>query len=202
MITDKIFHTIKFIGGANKFEALPICNLPEIVFWGRSNVGKSSTINSIFNHKNLARVSQNPGRTQQINLFMLGKNEAVVADLPGYGYANVSKVISENLYQLCYDYINTRQFLRMFLLIDSRRGLMMADLDVLTALQSLGHKVSFILTKSDLVDNNRIATLKEELKQFNVESFTMSNKTKNGALELRNKIINILNASKNRSKKS
>jgi GTP-binding protein len=134
---DKIFNSIKFIAGANKFEALPDNNLKEIAFWGRSNVGKSSTINSIFNKKDLARVSQNPGRTQQINLFSVGNNDAVIADLPGYGYAKVSKTTADNLYQLCYDYLHNRKTEKVFLLIDSRRGLMDVDNDVINALNVL-----------------------------------------------------------------
>ena len=198
MKNDKIFNTIKFLGGANNFEALPKNNLPEIVFWGRSNVGKSSTINSIFNNNTVARVSSNPGRTQQINLFVIGNNEATVIDLPGYGYAKVSKKVAENLYNLCYNYIHKRQPKIVFLLIDSRRGLMSIDSEVLDALSVLGHNISILLTKTDLVNKNDLVQLENDLGGF--DHLMISNRSKSGILQLKDNIIDVINERKNRYK--
>ena len=82
---------VTFICGMQNLESLPSENLPEIAFAGRSNVGKSSLINSITNRKNIARISQNPGRTQQINFFDVGTDNLRLVDLPGFGFAKSSK---------------------------------------------------------------------------------------------------------------
>jgi GTP-binding protein len=195
-INNKIFNTIKFLAGANNFEALPQINLPEIAFWGRSNVGKSSTINSIFNNNSAARVSKKPGSTQQINLFLIGQNQAVLADLPGYGYAKVSKKNADNLYKLCYDYIYKRQSKIIFVLIDSRRGLMDIDLEAINALNSLGHSMCLLLTKIDLVTKERILQLKSELE--GLDYIMISNSSKVGIAEVQHKIKNIINMTNER----
>lgn len=190
MRNDKIFNTIKFIGGANDFQSLPKNNLPEVAFWGRSNVGKSSTINSIFNNNSVARVSSNPGRTQQINLFTIGNDQSMVADLPGYGYAKVSKKTAETLYNLCYQYIHKRQPKIVFLLIDARRGLMSIDSEVIEALNVIGHRICLILTKVDLVPKNEILQLQHDLGRL--DYLMISNKSKSGILELKEKIIDVI----------
>ena len=198
MKNDKIFNTIKFIGGANDFISLPQNNLPEIAFWGRSNVGKSSTINSIFNNNSIARVSSNPGRTQQINLFAIGNNQAVIADLPGYGYAKVSKKTAETLYNLCYHYIHRKRSKIVFLLIDSRRGLMSTDSEVIEALNVIGHRICIILTKVDLVSQNDLIQLQHDLDCL--DYLMISNKSKTGIIQLQDKIIDIINERENRCK--
>ncbi len=190
MTNNKIFNTIKFLGGANNFNALPNNHLPEIAFWGRSNVGKSSTINSIFNNNTVARVSSNPGRTQQINLFVIGNNQATVVDLPGYGYAKVSKKVAENLYNLCYNYIHKRQPKIVFLLIDSRRGLMSIDSEVLNALSVIDHRVCILLTKIDLVHKNDLIQLESDL--GSLDHLMISNKSKTGILQIKDKIIDVI----------
>jgi GTP-binding protein len=196
----KVFNSIKFFGGANKFVDLPKNNLIEVAFWGRSNVGKSSTINSIFNNKTVARVSQTPGRTQQINLFTIGDNIATIADLPGYGYAKVSKSVADNLHQLCYDYLHNRSPVITFVLIDARRGFMEVDNDVIEAMDVLGRKVCLVFTKTDLVSENIIAELKQ--KTFGRDFLMISNRSKNGITNLRKKIIDAINETKNKSRKS
>ncbi len=198
MKNDKIFNNIKFLGGANSFDALPENNLLEIAFWGRSNVGKSSTINSIFNNNTVARVSKHPGRTQQINLFIVDDNKATVVDLPGYGYAKVSKKIADNLYSLCYNYIHQRRPKILFLLIDSRRGLMDVDYEVINALNMLRHNVCFILTKTDLIKANNLIRLKNDI--GNLDHLMISNKSKDGVLQLKNKIIDLINGGQNSCK--
>ena len=201
MKDDKIFNSIKFLGGANKFEVLPKNDLIEMTFWGRSNVGKSTTINSVFNNKTVARVSRTPGRTQQINLFVLGDNIATIADLPGYGYANVSKTVADNLYQLCYDYLHRRKPSRVFLLIDSRRGIMDIDSDVIEAISILGHRTCLIFTKTDLIDKSALESIKMQANDISGEYLMISNKSKNGISELRKKILDLINGKKNTNRK-
>lgn len=201
MKSDKIFSKIQFLGGANNFKSLPRSDLLEIVFWGRSNVGKSSTINSIFNNKT-AKVSQTPGRTQQINLFTIGDKDATIVDLPGYGYAKVSKTIASNLYKLCYDYLHSNRAKVVFLLLDSRRGFMDIDHDVIEALNVLDYKTYFVFTKVDLLKQNELNILNTHLDGLSSKYFMISNKEKDGIIEIRSKIIDIINEYKNSSKKS
>ena len=138
-----------FIIGATQVSQLPLDDIPEVCFIGRSNVGKSSVINFLTNNTKLARVSKTPGCTQQINFFDLGKRLRLV-DLPGYGYAKASKMKVRNWNQLIYDYLRGRpQLLRVFILVDSRHGTMAPDLEVLKFLESYGVSCQIILTKVD-----------------------------------------------------
>ena len=194
-----MFNNIKFLAGANKYQVLPEKSSPEIAFWGRSNVGKSSTINSIFNQKALARTSKTPGRTQQINLFIMGNNLATVVDLPGYGYAKTSKAISENLYQLCYDYLHNRQPAKLFLLIDSRRGIMDIDTAVLEAIQVLNHRLCLVFTKSDLVRAEDLKNLTKTAIDNNLQYLIVSNRVKHGIIETRKVIVDTINGSQNKN---
>lgn len=112
----------KFVAGATNLRQIPVSNLLEVAFVGRSNVGKSSLINALTG-KNCARVSKTPGRTQQINFFNLG-NKLSLVDLPGYGYASVSKKTRAEWDSLIIDYLQYRVNLkRIFLLIDSKVGI-------------------------------------------------------------------------------
>lgn len=198
MKNDRIFNSIKFLGGANKFKDLPTSNLPEITFWGRSNVGKSSTINSIFENKTVARVSRTPGRTQQINLFLICDNIATIADLPGYGYAKVSKTTADNLYQLCYDYLHNRKTTQVFLLIDARRGIMDIDFDVIKAMEVLGHQICLLFTKADLVDKQNLKDIEE--KALGLDFLMISNKSRAGIIDLRKKITSVINRNGRKNK--
>lgn len=130
-------------------EILPAPTLPEIAFAGRSNVGKSSLINALLNRKTLARISHTPGRTQQLNFFLLGKHFYIV-DMPGYGYAAVSKDKIKAWSHLIHDYLRGRVPLkRVFLLIDSRHGFKPSDLVVMTELDKAAVSYQIVLTKSD-----------------------------------------------------
>src|SRR6202453_3372708 len=123
-----------FIWGATTAESLPPEKLNEIAFVGRSNVGKSSLVNALTGRKTLARVSQTPGATRQINFFNLG-GRLMMADLPGYGFAKVSKTESANWQTLIFAYLRGRAPLRrVLLLIDGRRGLKDSDTAVLELL--------------------------------------------------------------------
>src|SRR5690348_14321987 len=111
-----------FFWGTGDINSLPPQSLPEVAFVGRSNVGKSSLINALTGRKTLARVSQTPGRTRELNFFNLGKT-LILVDLPGYGYAKASKELAAEWQRLIFAYLSGRASLkRVLLLIDSRRG--------------------------------------------------------------------------------
>ena len=140
---------VTFMLSAVSLETLPPARLPEICFAGRSNVGKSSLINALTNRKGLARASNTPGRTRELNYFNVDERLFVV-DLPGYGYAKASKSDIARWTKL------TRQFLfgraslrRVFLLIDSRHGLKDSDLELMAMLDETAVTYQLILTKTD-----------------------------------------------------
>ena len=140
---------VNFMLSAVSLETLPPARLPEICFAGRSNVGKSSLINALTNRKGLARASNTPGRTRELNYFNVDERLFVV-DLPGYGYAKASKSDIARWTKL------TRQFLfgraslrRVFLLIDSRHGLKDSDLELMAMLDETAVTYQLILTKTD-----------------------------------------------------
>jgi len=138
-----------FVAGADKMEILPPPTLPEIAFAGRSNVGKSSLINALLGRNSLARVSHTPGRTQQLNFFLLGKRFYIV-DMPGYGYAAASKAKIKVWSRLIQDYLKGRVPLkRVFLLIDSRHGFKPPDEAVMKELDKAAVSYQIVLTKAD-----------------------------------------------------
>ncbi len=138
-----------FIGAVNNLEGLPPATIPEIAFAGRSNVGKSSLINALTGRKTLARTSDTPGRTQQLNFFDLGGHFFLV-DMPGYGYAKVSKVRKRQWNHLIRDYLRGRQTLRnVLLLIDSRHGLKDSDEAIMEMMDECAVSYRIILTKAD-----------------------------------------------------
>ena len=150
------FSTNKFLGSYDSYNEIPVSNINrECCFIGRSNVGKSSLINSITKTKKLAKTSKNPGRTQSINVFEIS-NKINIIDLPGYGFAKVSKVMRDNLKYLVEDYIMNRNILNhIFLLIDSKVGVKNSDIDMLDYINSGSKKFSIILTKIDKNSKNQ-----------------------------------------------
>ncbi|MDP6474009.1 MAG: ribosome biogenesis GTP-binding protein YihA/YsxC [Alphaproteobacteria bacterium] len=139
----------RFVTGAVAMAGLPVTALPEIAFAGRSNVGKSSVINALTGHSALARTSNTPGRTQQINFFEL-EQRLMLVDLPGYGYAKAPKGVVKAWSGLAEDYLKGRPGLRRAaLLIDARRGFMASDLAVMRALDVAAVSYLVILTKID-----------------------------------------------------
>lgn len=154
------FQNIKFIAGAASINQIPKnYSFPEIAFIGRSNVGKSSLINAVV-QKDIARVSKSPGRTQQINFFSIS-SKIFLADLPGYGYASVSKSIKKSWNHLIFDYLKGRVNLkRAFLLIDSRHGLKENDLQVMKILDESAVVYQIILTKVDKEKDFKIISTK------------------------------------------
>jgi len=149
-------HTAKFLTSAPELHFLPALTVPEIAFVGRSNAGKSTCINTLTQQKQLAFASRKPGRTQHINLFTLGKQgatDAILADLPGYGYAAVPKQDKIRWQQVMANYLVTRENLRaIVLLCDPRLGLTELDeilLDVVRPRVEEGLKFLIVLTKAD-----------------------------------------------------
>jgi GTP-binding protein len=146
----KIFRQeAKFIAGVARADQFPKMYLPQVAFIGKSNVGKSSLINTVCKRKGLARVSHTPGRTQQINFFSIA-DKILLADLPGYGFAKVSKVQKADWNKLMTYYLETSEHLKLVnLLIDARRGIKDNDIDMMNMLHDFGKKFQIVLTKVD-----------------------------------------------------
>jgi len=149
---NKIFLTPpEFMLSVARLEQLPPDDLNEIAFAGRSNVGKSSLINALFNRKDVAKTSATPGRTQQLNYFCVQKKLYMV-DLPGYGYAKAPTAEVKRWQDVLKTYLRGRANLRrVFLLIDSRTGLKKADEDILKLLDESAVPYQIVLTKTDKV---------------------------------------------------
>ena len=139
----------RFLFGVTSEAQLPREGAPEIAFAGRSNAGKSSAINALANHGKLAFASRTPGRTQQINMFAL-RSGALVADLPGYGYAAVAKSVKRDWQAFLWQYVSTRNNLvALVLMIDARHGISDHDWPVLDAIVPTGRSVLILATKAD-----------------------------------------------------
>ncbi len=153
----------RFIAGAAEPTGLPPERLPEIAFAGRSNVGKSSLVNALTGRRMLARTSNTPGRTRQINFFDLGGMLTLV-DLPGYGYAEASKAAVKSWTGLVRRYLRSRAALRrVCLLIDSRHGLKDIDRLLMRMLDEAGVSYQVVLTKADRLGALEIARIAEEV---------------------------------------
>lgn len=130
---------------------LPATSLPEVAFVGRSNVGKSSLINALTGRNGLAKTSNTPGRTQQLNFFNLG-GEIILVDLPGYGYAKVPKELVDKWVRLLKKYLAGRpQLRRVYVLVDARHGLKDSDLEMMDLLDKTAVTYQLVLTKADKV---------------------------------------------------
>lgn len=150
-----------FMMGAAKIEQLPNAELPEVTFAGRSNVGKSSLINALVNQKYLARASNEPGRTRELNFFVLDEKLRLV-DLPGYGWAKASKVTVKKFQNLGRDYLRGRaSLMRAYVLIDARHGLKSVDNEPMDALDKAAVSYQIILTKSDKIKPTELAKVIE-----------------------------------------
>jgi len=140
-----------FMMGAAQIDGLPPDNLPEVAFAGRSNVGKSSLINGLVGQHRLARASNEPGRTREINFFVLDERARLV-DLPGYGFARASKTTTHKFQDLGRAYLRGRPNLkRVYLLIDARHGLKTVDGEALDALDTAAVSYQIVLTKADKI---------------------------------------------------
>ncbi|UHO38411.1 YihA family ribosome biogenesis GTP-binding protein [Chryseobacterium capnotolerans] len=159
-----IIKTATFIKSSGKWQECPEPNIPEYAFIGRSNVGKSSLINAMMNHKDLAKTSQTPGKTQLINHFYVNENW-YLTDLPGYGYAKVSKVQRKDFEKLITNYIlNRRNLVNLFVLVDIRHKPQAIDLDFMQWCGESGVPFSIVFTKADKLKPNAVIKNVEDYK--------------------------------------
>jgi GTP-binding protein len=143
---------IRFDRGVVAIAGLPEPAIVEIAFAGRSNVGKSSLLNALAGRRDLARASNTPGRTRELNYFMLGGDRIALVDMPGYGYAKAEKALVERWQRLVRDYLRGRVNLRrVFVLIDSRHGIKPVDEETLTLLDETAVTYQVVLTKADKI---------------------------------------------------
>ncbi|MEC6997248.1 MAG: ribosome biogenesis GTP-binding protein YihA/YsxC [Pseudomonadota bacterium] len=190
------FNSVERVLSFKKFEFNKELFLPEICFAGRSNVGKSSLVNSLLNRKDLARVSKQPGQTKKI-LFYRIDNFFSLVDVPGYGYAALSKKKIAEMSMLLNSYFSsTKNLKKVYILIDSRQGIKEIDINFLDFLNQNKLQYNYILTKSDKIrqdDKKKIIyklTKEKRIPLFDI-IFT-SSKTKEGIKELKRNILNEL----------
>ena len=189
------FSKINFLKSSPNTNQCPKSNFKEIAFIGRSNVGKSSLINMLFDNKNLAKISKKPGKTKLINHFIIN-DTILLADLPGYGYAKLSKVETKKINEIIQDYIENRKNLtKLFLLIDLRHEPIKTDLLFINYLDNLKKSFHIIFTKSDKLKNNELSKKSnnyiKNIKSSCLENkfFVSSSSSKNGKEEIMNFIM-------------
>lgn len=194
----------EFIKGVPAMKFLPPEGPVEISFAGRSNVGKSSLINALVNQKGLARTSNTPGRTQELNYFIPESSadipDLAIVDMPGYGYAKAPKSQVEAWTRLVFSYLRGRSTLRrVFVLIDSRHGIKKNDEEVLDLLDKAAVSYQIVLTKADKIKPPEVEKLKVETAAKIIKraaSFpvvlTTSSEKNNGIAELRAEIATLI----------
>jgi GTP-binding protein len=189
---------IEFLKSAPKLEHLPDPISPEVAFAGRSNVGKSSLINAVTNRNKLARASNTPGRTQELNYFDVGDPLTLrLVDMPGYGYAEAPRDMVKRWRFLINDFLRGRQVLkRALVLVDSRHGLKDVDRDVMKMLDDAAVSYHIVLTKADKVKPTELAktldTIRAEVAKHpaaHPHIISTSSETGEGIAELRTAIL-------------
>ena len=192
----------KFITSATQLEECPPATLPEVCFAGRSNVGKSSLINALLNKKNIARTSNVPGKTQQMNYYKVG-NEFFMVDLPGYGYAKVPKKERERWGKNIRDYLLDRESLSLILhVVDVRHEPSQLDEDFFYWMAMNEKPFSVVLSKSDKLSRNKVnqskARVRRILKEMNIEIpiLPYSSDSREGISEIKDLITEFVNHSK------
>lgn len=190
------FSSVERVLSFKKFEFNKELFLPEICFAGRSNVGKSSLVNSLLNRKDLARVSKQPGQTKTI-LFYRIDNFFSLVDVPGYGYAALSKKKIAEMSMLLNSYFSsTKNLKRVYILIDSRQGIKEIDINFLDFLNQNKLQYNYILTKSDKIrQDDKKEIIYKLTKEKGIPLFDIiftSSKTKEGIKELKRNILNEL----------
>jgi GTP-binding protein len=189
---------IEFLKSAPGLQFLPDPTVPEIAFAGRSNVGKSSLLNALTNRKSLARTSNTPGRTQELNYFEVGQPTLMrLVDMPGYGFAEAPRDMVKRWRFLVNDYLRGRAVLkRALVLIDSRHGIKPVDLEIMKMLDDAAVNYQLVLTKGDKVKPTELAktldaTAEEARKHpaAHPHIFTTSSETGGGIAELRTAVL-------------
>jgi GTP-binding protein len=190
---------IDFLKSAPQLQHLPDPTVPEIAFAGRSNVGKSTLINAVTSRNKLARASNTPGRTQELNYFDVGREPLVfrLVDMPGYGFAEAPKDMVKRWRFLINDYLRGRQVLkRALVLVDARHGLKDVDRDVMKMLDDAAVSYHLVLTKADKVKPTELAKTIEAIRTEAATHpaahpliLTTSSETGSGIAELRTAIL-------------
>jgi GTP-binding protein len=190
---------IDFLKSAPQLQHLPNPTVPEIAFAGRSNVGKSTLINAVTNRSKLARASNTPGRTQELNYFDVGRDPLVfrLVDMPGYGFAEAPKDMVKRWRFLINDYLRGRQVLkRALVLVDARHGLKDVDRDVMKMLDDAAVSYHLVLTKADKVKPTELAKTIEAIRTEAAKHpaahpliLPTSSETGSGIAELRTAIL-------------
>ncbi len=191
---------VEFVKGVVSMRDLPGDDRAEVAFAGRSNVGKSSLINALTNRKGLARASAEPGRTREINYFEMGDKSLYLVDLPGFGYAKVSRTQAEAWMRLTRQYLRGRVSLRrVFLLIDARRGIMDPDREVMDLLDESAVVYQVVLTKCDKLKTfevEKVAEATEAILKTRAAAHPVVMRTSSekgwGLLELRAEIVGLI----------
>jgi GTP-binding protein len=155
---------VSFLKSAPELKFLPDAEVPEIAFAGRSNVGKSSLLNRLTNRNSLARTSNTPGRTQELNFFDVGEPLRLrLVDMPGYGFAKAPKDVARKWRFLVNDYLRGRQVLkRALVLIDSRHGVKEIDREIMKMLDDAAVSYRIVLTKADKIKASELETVSAE----------------------------------------
>jgi GTP-binding protein len=189
---------IEFLKSAPELQFLPDADVPEVAFAGRSNVGKSSLLNALTNRNKLARTSNTPGRTQELNFFDVGSPLQIrLVDMPGYGFAEAPKEMVRRWRFLVNDYLRGRAVLkRALVLIDARHGLKDVDREVLRMLDDAAVSYHLVLTKADKVKAAALGAIYEGVAVEAAKHpaahptiFTTSSETGSGIAELRTAIL-------------
>ena len=189
---------IQFLKSAPKLEFLPDPTVPEVAFAGRSNVGKSSLLNALTNRKSLARTSNTPGRTQELNFFDVGEPlQMRLVDMPGYGFAEAPRDVVKRWRFLVNDFLRGRGVLkRALVLVDGRHGLKPVDIEVMAMLDAAAVSYHLVLTKADKVKAaalavtfDGVATEARKHPAAHPAIFTTSSETGSGIAELRTAIL-------------
>ena len=189
------FENIKFIKSANQVSQFPENSGNEIAFVGRSNAGKSTVLNVIFNRKNIAKTSKTPGRTQLVNFFKLDDDSCIV-DLPGYGFANVSREKRKQWDRLISNYFKTRAALTgVFLVVDCRRGITDLDRVFIDFYLPLEKSLHVLINKSDKLNKSEQTLVLEQFESYlgEVATIQLFSGTKKMGIEIaQNRLIEML----------